>query len=94
MIFIGLTGIWGRVTYRSRNDSKPAASLKPTPVWVTVHKLGTWSNYAAYRQLRGLKSVLSKWTSSSKLLPGSLAGFCIFQASGLVSESLQLKSTS
>jgi len=27
------------VIYRSRNDSKTAASPKPTPVWVTVLKM-------------------------------------------------------
>ena len=32
-----------RVTYRSRNDSKAAASPKPTPAYVTVHKARTWS---------------------------------------------------
>jgi hypothetical protein len=27
-------------TYRSRNDSKLAVSLKPTPAWVTAQKAG------------------------------------------------------
>lgn len=41
----------------------------------------------ACRQLNRLKSDLSKSFSWSKCLLGSSAGFCVFQATGLVSES-------
>jgi hypothetical protein len=33
-----LTEIWVGVVYKSRNDSKKAASTKPTPAGVATHK--------------------------------------------------------
>lgn len=41
----------------------------------------------ARRQLNRLKSVLAKWLSWSKPLPGSLVGFCFFSEAAPVSES-------
>jgi hypothetical protein len=34
------------VTYKTRNDSKTAASPKPTPAWVTAHKAGNQKHSA------------------------------------------------
>lgn len=37
---MSLTGAGEEVTYRRRNDSKTAASPRPTTAWVTAHKAG------------------------------------------------------
>jgi hypothetical protein len=49
--------------------------------------LQSWEPGAHYRKLNRLESVLPKWLSWSKPLPGSSAAFCFFQAAGLASES-------
>lgn len=59
---------------------------KPTPAWVTVHKAGKLGHITACRQLNTLVCPL-RCLGQSKPLSGSLAGFCLFQTAGLVSES-------
>lgn len=44
-VLLGLfTGIWVKVAYRSRHDSKTVASPNSTPAWVTAHK--SWKLWA------------------------------------------------
>lgn len=74
-------------TYRSRNDSKEAASLVPTPIpaWVTAREIWETETYwPAHRQLNRLESVLFQWLWY-KPLQGSLATFCSPQAARLIS---------
>lgn len=74
-----------RVTHRSRNVSKTAASLKPTPAWVTAQKCWEPGAYCTgCRQLNRMESVLSWWLSWSEPLPGTKAALCFFQAARLV----------
>lgn len=56
------------VTYRSRNNSKSAASPKPTEQ-SQAHKLGT--HRTACRPLSGSEHGLSRWFNGSEPLPGS-----------------------
>ena len=63
---------WG-VTHRSRNDTKPAASPKSTPAWVTAHKDGKPGAYStAYRQLTRKESILSRCSVGLNLSQGAL----------------------
>ena len=77
-----LTGIWVMVIYRNRSDSKTAASPKPTLLWVAAHKAGNW-NMSQLPVSQQLECALSRNLSCSKPLPGSLMGFCFYQARGL-----------
>ena len=68
--------------------SQEIALPKPIPVGVGAHK--TWKPRAhctVCSQINSLDNVLSMQCICSKPLSDSLAGFCFFQAAGLVLES-------
>lgn len=63
-----------RVTYRNRNVSKTAISLKPTVSWVTAHKI--WGAQCTdSRHLNRLENIITSWPEP---LPRSSAGRCLF----------------
>ena len=71
-----LTGYGWGVTYRSRNDSKTAASQISTQHgW----QLTNWSTLHTLQELNRLEMVLSWCLSWSKPLVGTSAGFCFFR---------------
>lgn len=64
------TGMWTRVTYRHRNVSKTAASLKPTISWVTAHQSwesGAHCTHSRHQQI-GKHLCQLAWASSRKLI--------------------------
>lgn len=80
-----LTGMWVRGSYRSRHDSKAAASPRPAPAWVTAQKPGahcTASDSSALRRLsfpRDSALTSSRQLSWFLLLPGRWAASpCLF----------------
>lgn len=64
---------------QEQNDSKTAASLKPTPAWVTAHESwGLTTHCTACRQLKRLKKILSRCLSCSRGIFGDWSDIKVF----------------
>ena len=88
VLLVSLTGIWARGYLQQQKYLKDSCIFKTQPNMSNISQ--TWENrayYIACRQFKKLGNILSKWLTLSKLLLGSLASFCFFQAANLVSES-------